>query len=43
VGLHRPAARRRADWFFQGEKQGVAHHVGGVRGDFGSGRPAGCI
>jgi len=38
MGLYRPAARRRDDRFFQGKEQGVAHHIGGVRGDFGFGR-----
>jgi hypothetical protein len=32
VDLHRAVARRRVDRFSQGQKQGVAHHVGGVRG-----------
>ena len=32
MGLHHPAAGRRADRFLQGEEQGVAHHVVGVRG-----------
>ena len=31
MDLHRAAAGRRIDRFFQGQKQGVAHHVGGVR------------
>ena len=32
MGLHHPVAGRRVDWFLQSQEQGVAHHVGGVRG-----------
>ena len=31
MGLYRAAARRRIDRLSQGQKQGVAYHVGGVR------------
>jgi len=43
VGLHRPVACRRIDRIFQGQEQGVAHLVGGVRGVIGVDGGAGCF
>ena len=36
MGLYRSAARRRTGWISESQKQSVARHIGGVRGDFDS-------
>ena len=43
MGLHRPAAARRADWFSEGGQQGVAHLVVGICGGAGIDGGAGCV
>jgi hypothetical protein len=43
LGVHPVAAAWWTVWFFQGPEQGVASHLGGVRGHPGFDSPAGCF